>query len=96
MDEMIFLSIDPAACGPQSDYCVISFVLQQGCVKVRPSAHEILPPEGAHQVQWSVKFRLQPPVEYILIQGLVESACLVLVQRARAEGQCGALQDFSP
>lgn len=36
MDEMIFISIDPAAGGPQSDYCVVSFVRQQGSVKVRP------------------------------------------------------------
>eukprot|EP00961_Rhodomonas_salina_P129419 1743209-Rhodomonas_salina.1 len=34
MDEMIFISIDPAAGGPQSDYCVVSFVRQKGCVKV--------------------------------------------------------------
>ena len=34
MDETIFISIDPAAGGPQSDYCVVSFVRQQGSVKV--------------------------------------------------------------
>ncbi len=35
MDEMLFVSIDPAAGGPQSDYCVVSFVRQHGVVTVR-------------------------------------------------------------
>lgn len=36
VDEMIFVSIDPAGGGPQSDYCVISFVRQSGSVVVSP------------------------------------------------------------
>lgn len=34
MDEMIYISIDPAAGGPQSDYCVVTFTVRRGVVTV--------------------------------------------------------------
>lgn len=91
-DEMLFVSIDPAAGGPQSDYCVISFVRQQGCVKVRTSAHEILLPERAHEVERCIQLRLEPPREHALVQCREQPRRLVLVERARAQRERGALE----
>jgi hypothetical protein len=37
-DETIYLVIDPAAGGPQSDYAFVSMTRWKGCVQVRPSS----------------------------------------------------------
>ena len=52
-DQTVFLVIDPAAGGPQSDYAIVSLVRQRGCVTVSaPLSRNAVPvPARLHKLR---------------------------------------------
>lgn len=62
LDEGIYIMIDPAGGGPQSDYAILSFVRHQGIVTVRPSRCQIVITKRFHQHAWRICFVFNPRV----------------------------------
>ena len=76
--QMIWLVVDPAAGGPQSDYAVVSIVRSKGCVQVCVSARTALRKQIKFMAQIDKFCRchaiaLHKPHYYVLLEVEVET-----------------------
>lgn len=76
MDENIYISIDPAAGGAQSDYTLISFVRQNGVVTVSflliILTYKIFISESLYKFKWACQFTFNPVAYHIVIQIFIQ------------------------
>ena len=92
LNEAVYMFIDPAAGGPQSDYAVLSVTRHKGILTViilelrKRLAAEVGLAQGLHKVGLCHVSALGPRRDVLLIQGVVESLGLVWTQGSHADG----------
>ena len=84
LNEAIYIFIDPAAGGPNSDYAVVSVTRQKGMLTVSGtvSRAQIRPPQAVHELGVRHALVLDPRREQVVAQGVVEALGLVRAQAA--------------
>lgn len=88
--EAIYIAIDPAAGGPQSDYALVSITRHKGIITVTRVflAAQIQHADAIHQLGARVLFLAHPHVDAALEQVLVKLFRLVVVQGHHASVRC--------
>lgn len=93
LNEAVYLFIDPAAGGPQSDYAILSVTRQKGMLTVShplsPLAAQVGLPQGVHERVILYPAVLDPGGDQLVAQGVVEA--LGFVRAERADGHERAL-----
>jgi hypothetical protein len=95
LNEAVFIFIDPAGGGPQSDYAVLSVTRQKGLLTVRVffsggSAAQVGLPQPVHEVRGADPLVLDPHGDQLVVEGVVETLGLVRAQpshRGRVQGR---------
>jgi hypothetical protein len=96
LNEPIYLFIDPAAGGPQSDYAILSVTRQKGMLTVnsarqknritaRRSAAEIGIAQRVHERVMRDTAVLDPHRDLLVTQGIVESLCFEGTERSHGQ-----------
>ena len=97
LNEAVYLFIDPAAGGPQSDYAILSVTRQKGLLTVslapppRSAAH-IGRAQGVHKGLVGHAAVLDPLRDELLAQAVVEALGLVRAERAHGPERAGPLE----
>ena len=88
LNEAIYLFIDPAAGGPQSDYAILSVTRQKGMLTVRERerlAAQVGLAQSVHERVVGDPAVLDPDRNDLVAQGVVEALGLVRTERAHAQ-----------